>query len=69
MLSQSLFVQLAPTTNAVPASRPAIRAEITADPNIYPPSDAFGRFFTVTAVPQAAERARTRMWSRFKAGR
>ncbi len=55
--------------NAIPASRPAIRAEITADPNIYPPPDAFGRFFTVTAVPQAAERARTRMWSRFKAGR
>lgn len=55
--------------NAIPASRPAIRAEITADPNIYPPAEAFGRFFTVTAVPQAVERARGRMWSRFKAGR
>ena len=25
-------------------------------------------FFTVGPVPQAAERARTRMWARFKAG-
>lgn len=55
--------------NAIPASRPQIRPDITADPNIYPPPDAFARFFTGTAVPQAAERARTRMWSRFKAGR
>lgn len=55
--------------NAIPATRPLIRPDITADPNIYPPPEAFSRFFTVTAVPQAAERARTRMWSRFKAGR
>jgi len=55
--------------NAVPASRADIEPEILADPNIYPPQEAFTRFFTVSAIPQAAERARTRMWARFKAGR
>lgn len=55
--------------NAIPASRAQILPAIIADPNIYPPTSAFARFFTVTAVPQAAERARTRLWSRFKSGR
>ena len=55
--------------NAVPASRAATRPEILADPNIYPPPEAFARFFTTGAIPQTAERARTRMWARFKAGR
>lgn len=54
--------------NAVPASRAAIRPEVSDDPNVYPPADRFARFFTASAVPQAAERARTRMWARFKAG-
>jgi putrescine transport system substrate-binding protein len=54
--------------NAVPASRAAILPAIAGDPNIYPPPAAMARFFTVGAVPQAAERARTRMWARFKAG-
>jgi putrescine transport system substrate-binding protein len=55
--------------NAVPASRPDIRATIADDPDIYPSPEQMARFFTVGAVPPAAERARTRMWSRFKAGR
>jgi len=55
--------------NAVPASRAMIAPAILADPNIYPPEAAFARFFTVRAVPQAAERARGRMWARIKAGR
>jgi putrescine transport system substrate-binding protein len=55
--------------NAVLASRKDIRPDILADTNIYPPQDAFGRFFNVSAVSQQAERARTRLWSRFKAGR
>ena len=54
--------------NAVPASRDRIAPDILADPNIYPPPEAFARFFTVAAIPHTAERARTRMWSRFKAG-
>lgn len=55
--------------NAIPASRGAIRPEIANDPNIYPPPEQMSRFFTITAVPQAAERARNRVWARFKAGR
>lgn len=54
--------------NAIPASRPDIRPEIANDPSIYPPSEQMARFFTVTAVPPAAERARSRLWARFKAG-
>jgi putrescine transport system substrate-binding protein len=55
--------------NAVPASRANIKPDILGDTNIYPPQDAFGHFFNVTAISQQAERARTRLWSRFKAGR
>lgn len=54
--------------NAVPASRSQIRPEVVNDPDIYPTQEQMARFFTITAVPQAAERARTRMWARFKAG-
>lgn len=55
--------------NAVPASKPMIEPDILADRNIYPAEQDFTRFFTVSAVPQTAERARSRMWARFKAGR
>jgi putrescine transport system substrate-binding protein len=55
--------------NAVPASKPGIDPDILADRNVYPAEEDFARFFTVRAVPQAAERARSRMWARFKAGR
>ncbi len=55
--------------NAIPASRPDIRPAIANDPDIYPPPEQMARFFTVGAVAPAAERARTRMWARFKAGR
>ena len=54
--------------NAVPASRPLIRPDIADDSSIYPPPEQMARFFTVTALPAAAERARSRMWARFKAG-
>jgi putrescine transport system substrate-binding protein len=54
--------------NAVPASRSKIDANIQSDPNVYPPPEALARSFTVSAVSQAANRARTRMWARFKAG-
>lgn len=55
--------------NAVPASRSMIRPEIANDPNIYPDAATQARLFTVRAVAQQAERARTRVWARFKAGR
>jgi putrescine transport system substrate-binding protein len=54
--------------NAVPASRSKIDAAIQNDPNVYPPPEALARSFTVSAVSQAANRARTRLWARFKAG-
>jgi putrescine transport system substrate-binding protein len=54
--------------NAVPASRPMIRPELLADTNIFPTPERMESFFTVSAVPPAVERQRTRMWARFKAG-
>jgi putrescine transport system substrate-binding protein len=54
--------------NAVPASRPMIRPELLADTNIFPTPAQMAAFFTIGPVPQAAERQRTRMWARFKAG-
>ena len=53
--------------NAVPASRPMIVPEVRDDPDVYPDTNS-PRFFTVRATSQAADRARTRMWARFKAG-
>ena len=55
--------------NAVPASRAGIRPELVADTDVFPTEAQMASFFTPSAVPQAAERARTRMWARFKAGR
>lgn len=55
--------------NAVPASLPLIDASIRSDPNIFPSAEAMATMFTVKAPPQAAERLRTRMWARFKAGK
>jgi len=49
--------------NAVPASRAMI-----ADASIFPSDAEMARYFTIGAVPQAAERLRTRLWARFKAG-
>jgi len=55
--------------NAVPASRQTIRPELLADTNVFPTETAMAGFFTIGPVPQAAERVRTRLWSRFKAGK
>ena len=54
--------------NAIPATRPMIDPEILNNPSVYPPPEALARFFTIHAPSQEAERARTRMWARFKAG-
>jgi putrescine transport system substrate-binding protein len=54
--------------NAVPATRPLLDPALVADTNIYPSEAQMQGFFTPTAVPLPAERARTRMWARFKAG-
>ena len=54
--------------NAVPASLPEVDAAIRDNHNVYPTEAQMRPFFTVIAPPQAADRARTRMWARFKAG-
>jgi putrescine transport system substrate-binding protein len=54
--------------NAVTASKPKVDAAIRDDHNVYPTAEQLSHSFTVTAVSQAAIRARTRMWERFKAG-
>ena len=54
--------------NAVPASLPMVMPAIKDDPNVYPPESALARMFTVRAPGQTSDRARTRMWARFKAG-
>jgi len=55
--------------NAVPASRALLAPEIANDPSIFPDAATRAQFFTIGPVPQAADRARNRMWARFKAGR
>jgi putrescine transport system substrate-binding protein len=54
--------------NAIPAATPLVNESIADNPNIYPPQSDFAHFFTITGVPAAAERARSRMWAHFKAG-
>ena len=55
--------------NAVPASRGSLSEEVARDLNVYPTPEMVARAFTVSALSPAAERARSRSWSRFKAGR
>lgn len=55
--------------NAVPASRPLVAEAVRQDPNVYPPEAALARAFVPRGLPPAAERARARAWSRFRAGR
>jgi putrescine transport system substrate-binding protein len=54
--------------NAAPASRPMIKPELLNDPAVYPSEADAARLFAIGPVPAAAQRARTRLWARFKAG-
>jgi putrescine transport system substrate-binding protein len=54
--------------NAVPASRPMIHPDLLANPAVYPTAATMAHLFHIGPVPLAAERARTRMWARVKAG-
>ncbi len=54
--------------NAVPASRPMIHPDLLNNPAVYPTPDAMAHMFQIGPVPLAAERERTRMWARVKAG-
>jgi putrescine transport system substrate-binding protein len=55
--------------NGIPASRALLPPEVANDPAVFPDEALRARFFTIGPVPQAAERARSRVWARFKAGR
>jgi putrescine transport system substrate-binding protein len=54
--------------NAVPASLNSVKQEVKENPNVFPPASMLSHAFTARAPSPAAERARTRMWARFKAG-
>jgi putrescine transport system substrate-binding protein len=55
--------------NAVPASRALLPPEIQNDPSVFPDAGALARSFVAGTPAQAGERARARLWARFKAGR
>ncbi|WP_421989248.1 extracellular solute-binding protein [Roseococcus sp.] len=55
--------------NAVPASRALLPPEIRNDASIFPDAGALSRGFVAGTPAQAGERARARLWARFKAGR
>jgi putrescine transport system substrate-binding protein len=54
--------------NAVPATRVLVRPELLRDPNVFPTDAEMQRYFTIGPSVQASDRARTRLWARFKAG-
>ncbi len=54
--------------NAIPATRALVRPALLTDPNVFPTPAVMQRFFTIGPSTAAADRARTRMWARFKAG-
>ncbi len=54
------------TANA--AATALLPAELTGNAAIYPDQTVKERLFVVRPIPEAAERARTRLWTRFKTG-
>ncbi len=54
--------------NAVPATRALVRSDVLDDPDVFPTDSEMQRFFTIGPSTQAADRTRTRLWARFKAG-
>jgi putrescine transport system substrate-binding protein len=55
--------------NAIPAATPLVAQAVRDDPNVYPTPAMLAQTFTVTAQTPQAERVRSRLWNRFKAGR
>jgi len=51
---------------AIPGSKHLIRAEIQADPAIYPPPEIFNQLFQVNPLPSGILRLETRLWSKLK---
>ena len=54
--------------NAVPATRSLVRPDLLNDPDVFPTDQEIRRFFTIGPSTPAGDRARTRLWARFKAG-
>jgi putrescine transport system substrate-binding protein len=54
--------------NAVPATRALIDPRLLDNPDIFPSDAQMRQFFSVSPSRQAEDRARSRLWSRFKAG-
>ena len=54
--------------NAVPATRVLVRPGLLDDPNVFPTDAVTQRYFTIGPSTPAADRARNRLWARFKAG-
>ena len=54
--------------NAVPATRVLVRPELLNDPTVFPTDQVMQRFFTIGPSAPGTDRARTRLWARFKAG-
>ena len=71
VLRPDIMARITDTThypNAVPATRVLVRPELLNDPNVFPTDALMQRFFTIGPSTQAADRGRTRLWARFKAG-
>jgi putrescine transport system substrate-binding protein len=54
--------------NGIPATRVLVSPKLLNDPNVFPNDTEMRKFFTIGPSTPATDRARTRMWSRFKAG-
>jgi putrescine transport system substrate-binding protein len=54
--------------NAIPATRALVRPELLNDPNVFPTEADMHRYFTIGPSSPQADRLRTRVWARFKAG-
>lgn len=55
--------------NAVPASRALVEEAVRNDRSVFPEAALLAETFVAGTPPREAERARTRLWARFKAGR
>jgi len=55
--------------NAIPTATPLVNEAVRNDPNVYPTPEMLGRTFVATQLSAQAERARSRSWNRFRAGR
>ena len=55
--------------NAIPASWPLMKPEITTDPTIFPPPEVQEKLFTFAIIPPEVDRQYTRIWTELKTGK